>query len=406
MGQTSSKNNTDEELKRGKKTLPDLFERNDDEISLKKAFVLSTILHPVAVGVFWLVSVILTLMGIHLLAFDKPDMKPKDIEFVLVTREAPPIDKNTKNRADINSRAGGINDPTKKVSEPSPTPAPQKVASPTPSPKKQAPKKTPEAPNQVVKQPAPNMQQIVKQLAKLPEAPKAPEKPQPLSAPKPTTPTVARPSADIPKPQMPKLSQNPKSPFSVEVPKTTQPVGPAPSYGSGSSKTGGSSSSGGGSTSGSAGTGVPAPKLALKPGSGSGSGTSGSGSRGSQGSSGSGNYGNPSPGNPQGAPGVDAIRQPDWGPYMRELERRIKRNWNPPKGDSSKRVVVYFKIARDGKLLAVNVSRSSGVPLADQAARAAIELTAPFAPLPPEYKGSSIDIDFTFDYNVLGANYR
>ena len=88
---------------------------------------------------------------------------------------------------------------------------------------------------------------------------------------------------------------------------------------------------------------------------------------------------------------------------MRELERRIKRNWNPPKGDASKRVVVLFKIGRDGRLLSLRIGKSSGSIPNDDAAKAAIELTAPFKPLPPDFKGPNIDIQFTFDYNVFGA---
>lgn len=88
---------------------------------------------------------------------------------------------------------------------------------------------------------------------------------------------------------------------------------------------------------------------------------------------------------------------------MRDLEQRIKRNWIPPKGDSSKRVVITFTIGRDGRLLSKSITKSSGVPLADRAAMKAIELTAPFRPLPPEFKGSSVPIEFTFDYNVLNS---
>ena len=116
-----------------------------------------------------------------------------------------------------------------------------------------------------------------------------------------------------------------------------------------------------------------------------------------------GSLGNPGPGNPNGAPGIDAIKEPDFGPYMRELQRRIKMNWDPPKGDQSKRVVLLFKIAKDGGLLSCSVHKSSGLPNADKAAIQAVQLTAPFKPLPPEFKGSNIDIQFTFDYNVFGA---
>ena len=89
---------------------------------------------------------------------------------------------------------------------------------------------------------------------------------------------------------------------------------------------------------------------------------------------------------------------------MRELQRRIKMNWDPPKGNESKRVVLMFKIAKDGRLLSCNVFKSSGLPNADKAAINAVQASAPFRPLPAEFKGPSIDIQFTFDYNVFGAS--
>ena len=91
---------------------------------------------------------------------------------------------------------------------------------------------------------------------------------------------------------------------------------------------------------------------------------------------------------------------------MRDLQRRIKMNWNPPKGNESKRVVLMFKIAKDGRLLSCSVFKSSGLQSADQAALDAVKLTAPFKPLPAEYKNSSIDIQFTFDYNVFGGTAK
>lgn len=97
---------------------------------------------------------------------------------------------------------------------------------------------------------------------------------------------------------------------------------------------------------------------------------------------------------------VNTSKQPDFGPYMRDLQRRIKMNWDPPKGNENKKVVVLMKIAKDGRLLSHSIYRSSGVPAADNAALNAVWLTAPFRPLPHEFKGQSIDIQFTFDYNV------
>ncbi len=367
--------------------------RKDEDDSLKKSLVISTILHPTVVGAAWLIFFILAALGIHLAIFERPKPKMNDIEFVLVEKEAKPINPNTPYRSDRDSRAGGHHDPKKKVSMPSPAPAKVQKPSPAPSPKPAAQK------------PAPQKQQPKKTVAKTP-APAPVQKPAPKPAktetpvtkgpaksapPKPAPPT-ARPS--IKPPSTPKPVAKPSSAFTVPVPKGGTKAGSyatGPISGSGKS----SSSAGGGGRS----TYAPTPSLAPT-GGGSSSGTK----LAKGGGGGSGSMGNPGPGNPNGAPGIDAIREPDFGPYMRELQRRIKMNWDPPKGNESKRVVLLFKIAKDGRLLSCSVFKSSGLPSADKAAINAVQATAPFKPLPAEFKGQHIDIQFTFDYNVFGAS--
>jgi TonB family protein len=91
-----------------------------------------------------------------------------------------------------------------------------------------------------------------------------------------------------------------------------------------------------------------------------------------------------------------------FGPYMADLQRRIKRAWFPPRGIESHRVVVVFKVHEHGELSNLRVTQSSGVATHDQAALAAVENASPFRPLP---RGASepVDIQFTFDYNITGA---
>lgn len=128
------------------------------------------------------------------------------------------------------------------------------------------------------------------------------------------------------------------------------------------------------------------------------------GSPGSQGNHGS--TANPAenglPGNAQTPTG-----EANFGPYMNDLQRRIKRAWFPPKGDS-RRVVVTFKIFSDGTVSGIHITQSSGVALCDTAAMLAVQNAAPFPHLPP-LAPSDVDIQFTFDYNVMNggsASYR
>ena len=364
-------------------TIPAVIREDEKEMSLKKSIFLSAVLHPAVIGAAWLIVFILALMGITFSVFERPKPKMNDIEFVLVdnAKEQTPLNKKTHFRSDKNTRTGGKRDPKRKVSMPSPSPAKKSVqrkSTPAPKAPKQAERKT------VAKHVAQPRQNILKSL--MPKAPEA--RPQPPSA---------RPS--LKPPSIPKLSMKPTSPFAIPVPKPTgatsgKTYSTGPIGGSGSAKSGGSNSSSKGSV-------HYAPVPSLAPTSGGGGGGS-SGSRLSKGGSGYGNAGNPGGGG--GAPGIDSIREPDFGPYMRELQRRIKMNWEPPKGNESKRVVLLFKIAKDGRLLSARVFKSSGLPNVDKAALSAVELTAPFKPLPADFKGGSIDIQFTFDYNVFGAS--
>jgi TonB family protein len=117
-------------------------------------------------------------------------------------------------------------------------------------------------------------------------------------------------------------------------------------------------------------------------------------------------HGNPDANsNPNGRPSVAAQKDVDFGPYMADLQRRIKRAWFPPKGQESKRVVVVFKIHRGGELSHLRLDHSSGMAIADQAALKAVENAAPFRPL-PDGAPDDVDIQFTFDYNVFGGGGR
>lgn len=346
---------------------------DENEISLPKSMLISLILHPVVVGTIWLLAFVMMLLGLINPLAKRPDLKTKDIEFVLVEKSAPPINKKTPYRADRDSRAGGKHDPTKKVSLPTaPGSKAQKPAAPA---KAQVPSKSP----------APAQKPAKAQPAQKPVAAAQPAAQQPTKQPPSAKPSV-RPA------MTPKVVERPTSKFTVPVPTGGTQAGKystGPVSGSGKTASQAVSSARAAST--------PSPTLAPT------GGGSSSGSKLANSGGGYGSAGNPGPGNPNGAPGIDAIREPDFGPYMRELQRRIKMNWDPPKGDQSKRVVLMFKIAKDGRLLSCTVHKSSGLPNADKAAIQAVQLTAPFKPLPPDFKGPNIDIQFTFDYNVFGA---
>lgn len=369
-------------------TIPAMIRNSDSEkeMSLKKSIFISAILHPTLAGAICIVVFILAFMGITFSIFDRPKPKMNDIEFVLVNnaKEQMPLNKKTPYRSDKNTRTGGKRDPKRAVSMPSPTPAKKSVAQKQSSAHKE--------PHKVVQKKVPKQahpQNIFKSIMQPKAAPQA--KPQPH----PTRPQL-RPS--LKPPSTPRPTMKPSSPFTVPIPKASAPTGR--SYSTGPIGGHGTSSSASGGTSGArssyrGGNYAPTPSLAPT------GGGSSSGSRMSRGGSGYGQSGNPGGGG--GNPGIDSLKVVDFGPYMRELSRRIKMNWDPPKGNDGKKVVLLFKIAKSGRLLSVSVLKSSGLPNFDKAAINAVELTAPFRPLPAGCNDSSIDIHFTFDYNVLQA---
>lgn len=93
----------------------------------------------------------------------------------------------------------------------------------------------------------------------------------------------------------------------------------------------------------------------------------------------------------------------DFAPYMADLQRRIKKQWYPPRGLESKRIMVSFKVYSDGIVTGLHIDKSSGAPAADRAALEAVEVASPMRPLPLGAP-SNVDIQFTFDYNVF--NYK
>ncbi len=94
------------------------------------------------------------------------------------------------------------------------------------------------------------------------------------------------------------------------------------------------------------------------------------------------------------------VEEVDFGPYMSKMQKEIKANWNPPKIKTTKHVVLLYKINKDGTVPKSEILKSSGSKKMDASALEALNKSAPFSPLPKKYKGTSVDVQFTFDYNV------
>jgi TonB family protein len=378
-------------------------------------FIWSMVGHLALVAVGALLVFLLQFLGFHIPLFDTAQLPEKDIEFTLVDvdKDEKPLNP-TKLRSTKNSRAGGqavpnrvkaqtiraagapaqtkpgasANTPAQRPQRTSPPPGPRVAQQQRPQRQAvQRPQQSSPAPKQVTRtQPKPQQQPA-------PQAPLPPSRnPQIAEAPSPTAPKIRLPGA--PKASAPKAI-------------ATGPVAPTytPNSGNGTQGEGGQ-------------VGPSQLPGALSGGGGSGrQGQAGSpgGARGGRAGSGGGGRGQyeqyGSPGGGRGRDGVDAIAAPDYGAYMSELQRRIKRNWHPPQAQEDKRVVVNFSIDRQGRLLRVSLGRPSGNPDADQAAITAVRMSAPFRALPAGHPDNDLAIQFTFDYNVYrggtgGFSYR
>jgi len=88
--------------------------------------------------------------------------------------------------------------------------------------------------------------------------------------------------------------------------------------------------------------------------------------------------------------------------YVQIVQRKVSENWLKyevdPRITEANRVYVTFDIARDGHPSNVQIEQSSGVPSLDISAMRAIQRIDTFGPLPAEYSGSKVSVEFWFDF--------
>jgi periplasmic protein TonB len=88
--------------------------------------------------------------------------------------------------------------------------------------------------------------------------------------------------------------------------------------------------------------------------------------------------------------------------YVQAVQRKVSENWLKyevdPRISDAKRVYLTFDISRDGHPSNVEVEQSSGVPSLDISATRALQGIDTFGPLPADYSGSKVSVEFWFDY--------
>ena len=96
----------------------------------------------------------------------------------------------------------------------------------------------------------------------------------------------------------------------------------------------------------------------------------------------------------------------DFRPYLTQVLAAVRRNWFAVIPESARmgmtrgRTLIQFSVARNGGVPKLVIAKSSGTPPLDRAAVAGISASNPFPPLPQEFLGQDIRLQFTFLYNI------
>ena len=85
--------------------------------------------------------------------------------------------------------------------------------------------------------------------------------------------------------------------------------------------------------------------------------------------------------------------------YISRMRRKIAAHWRVPAGSQGELLcVVYFRVMRDGTVMATAIEESSGLFMFDQAAQRAIVQASPMPPLPQEYRDEYLGVHFSFAF--------
>ncbi len=92
-----------------------------------------------------------------------------------------------------------------------------------------------------------------------------------------------------------------------------------------------------------------------------------------------------------------------YGWYVEAARNRISSNWLmsaiSPTVTAARRVYVHFEILRDGHIQNVRLTQSSGNAEIDRSALRAVYASDPLGPLPQDYRGDRVAVDFYFDFS-------
>ena len=99
-------------------------------------------------------------------------------------------------------------------------------------------------------------------------------------------------------------------------------------------------------------------------------------------------------------PELDTKQRLDMRNYFAEIQRRVRRNWNPKYALQEYTTVLNFSIQRNGQITALSVRRTSGSQAVDLEALEAVRNSGPFDPLPANFPQDSLNIEFNFNIYI------
>ncbi len=95
----------------------------------------------------------------------------------------------------------------------------------------------------------------------------------------------------------------------------------------------------------------------------------------------------------------------NYGPFMADLQMRIRRGWHPPKLTESYNLMTLFKINRSGEVFDIKIVEPHTLESVNEAALKAIKGVGPLK-FPEGSREKTVDIEFSFEYNSSNGGVK
>jgi TonB family protein len=94
----------------------------------------------------------------------------------------------------------------------------------------------------------------------------------------------------------------------------------------------------------------------------------------------------------------------EYGDYVENFQKSIRKNWHPPYQPKSTRAVAFFYVDQKGNITKLRMKKSSGTPMLDESILKAVQSSNPLAPPPRNPDRKLIPVEMVFNYNVSDSS--